>query len=62
VGDMKVTEKLIARHALTNTVLDRLLKPKATRREEAQAVAASFVTFAWLEEIRNFRWFDCEND
>jgi len=38
---MKVTERLIARHALTNTVLDRLLNAKTTRREEAQAVAAS---------------------
>jgi len=41
VGDMKVTERLIARHALTNVVGDRLLNAKATRREEAQAVAAS---------------------
>jgi len=38
---MKVTERLTARHALTNTVGDRLLNAKATRREEAQAVAAS---------------------
>jgi len=30
-----------ARHALTITVCDKLLNAKATRREEAQAVAAS---------------------
>jgi len=28
---MKVTERLIAWHALTNTVFDRLLNAKATR-------------------------------
>jgi len=38
---MKVTHRLIARHALTNTVGDRLLNAIATRREEAQAIAAS---------------------
>jgi len=42
---MKVTERLIARHELTNTVFDRLLNTKATRREEAQAVAASLRDF-----------------
>ena len=43
ICDMKVTERLIARHALTNTVGDRLFLfiPKTTRRKEAQAVAAS---------------------
>jgi len=45
VGDMKVTERLNARHALTNTVFDRLLNAKATRQEEAQAVAASLRDF-----------------
>jgi len=39
---MKVTERLIARHALTNPVGDRLLNAKATQPEEAQSVAASF--------------------
>jgi len=38
---MKVTQRLIARHALTNTVFDRLLNAKVTRRDEAQAVPAS---------------------
>jgi len=38
---LKVTERLIARHALANTVGDRLLNAKPIRREEAQAVAAS---------------------
>jgi len=38
---MKLTERLIAQHVLTNTVFDRLHNAKATRREEAQAVAAS---------------------
>jgi len=33
--DMKITEKLIAWHVLTNTVSDRLLNAKATWREEA---------------------------
>jgi len=42
---MKVTERLTGRYVLTNTVGDKLLNAKATRREEAQAVAASFVTF-----------------
>jgi len=41
VGDMEVTERLITRHALTNTVGDRLLNAKAIRRDESQAVAAS---------------------
>jgi len=60
---MKVTERLIARHALTNAVGDRLLNAKATQREEAQGVAASFRDIAWLEEkIHKFKWIDCEND
>jgi len=44
-GDKKVTERLITRHALTNTVFDRLLNAKATRREDAQAGAASLRDF-----------------
>jgi len=35
VGDMQAAERLIARHALTNTGCDRLLSAIATRREEA---------------------------
>jgi len=42
---MKVTERLITRHALTGTVNDRLLNVKVTRREEARAVAASLRDF-----------------
>jgi len=38
---MKVIERFIARHALTNTIGERLLNAEAARREEAQAVAAS---------------------
>jgi len=52
---MKV--RLIARHALTNAVCDRLqcALRKATRRGDAQAVAAPFVTFPRLaQEIRKF--------
>jgi len=41
---MKVTERLIARHALTQ-FRDRLFNAKATRREEAQAVVASLSEF-----------------
>jgi len=38
-------QRLIARHALTNTVGHRLLNATATRREEAEAVAASLRDF-----------------
>ena len=38
---MKVAKRLIAQHALTNTVGDRLLNVKATWRKEAQAAPAS---------------------
>ena len=62
---MKVTERLIARHELTNTVFDRLLNTKATRREEAQAVAASLRDFrlTWrrntqLQIIWLWKWLE----
>jgi len=42
---MKVTKRSIARHALNNTVCERLLNAKTTRLEEAQAVAASLHDF-----------------
>jgi len=45
VGDMNITEGLIAQHVLTNTVCDRLLNAKTPQREEAQAVAASLCEF-----------------
>jgi len=56
---MKVTERLTARHALTNTVGDRLLNAKATRREEAQAVAASLrdIRLTWRKNtLMDWLW------
>jgi len=50
---MKVTERLTARHALTNTVCDRLLKAKATLREEAQAAVASLRDLRFFPDLTN---------
>jgi len=60
-SDMKVTERLIAWHALTNTVFDRLLNAKATRWEETQAVATSLCDFSltWRRNMQlqmNWLW------
>jgi len=53
---MKVTERLIAWHALTKTVCDKLLNGKATGDRRHKQSLAPFVTFLWLEqEIRKFR-------
>jgi len=59
---MKVTERLIARHTLTKFLTDCSMRKPPSERRHKQSLPP-FVTFAWLEEeIRNFRWFDCEND
>jgi len=66
---MKVTQRLIARHALTNTVFDRLLNAKVTRRDEAQAVPASLrdLRLTWrrntqLQMIWLWKWLESQSN
>jgi len=58
---MKVMERLIARHALTNTIGDKLFHGKATRQEEAKADAASLrdIRLTWRRNTQiqmNWLW------
>ena len=60
---------IIARQALTNTVCDKLLKAKATRWEEAKAVAASLLEFplAWRRNTQIqmywlWKWLESYNN